>query len=544
MSAAAAAPAASAGPDMRAIVRNNDEIVERYLAMQISDPSSPWRGTIVDAYGLPQFGSAAGLCDRFIASFVHSDSRYHKSRELYARIQLAVESLNRYQTPDGNIDLLITNFNSPPDTAFTVLGGAPAAQVARKYNERELYGMLEPFLRKAGASLARGGVHTPNHRWVVCGALAQLYTLFQDESYVRRIDQWLAEGIDIDSDGQFSEQSTAGYNGHVDTVLTIVAHHLKRPELLDPVRRNLDTMLYLLHPDFEVVTEVSHRQDRDTRGTMGNYWLALQYLANLDGNGMYQTVADQLGPGYRRLSAYEQYDVLNKPSPQPKPVPDQYEKEFPATGIVRFRRGATSATLVTAGNSRFFTLRRGDAVMEGVRFASAFFGKGQFVPARTEKAGGVYRLTESLDAGYYQPVEPMQKIPWGVKPYYESRKNRRRTEVCRMSYEAVVKELPKGFSVQIRAEGTKLVPVAVELNFRKGGVLGGCPPALAVEDGYMLPAGAWGSFRLGRDTIRFGPGAQANNYTQVRGADAKLSGPSVYLTAFAPFDHTIQFEWD
>jgi hypothetical protein len=62
-----------------------------------------------------------------------------------------------------------------------------------------------------------------------------------------------------------------------------------------------------------------------------------------------------------------------------------------------------------------------------------------------------------------------------------------------------------------------------------------------VEEGFVLTEG-YGTYRAGSDAIRFGPGAHAHMYTQVRGAEPKLDGPGVYITGFTPFDHTLTFE--
>jgi hypothetical protein len=96
-----------------------------------------------------------------------------------------------------------------------------------------------------------------------------------------------------------------------------MAAKLKRPDLLDPVRRNLRAMFYLLHPDGEVVTEVSRRQDQFVRGTMAGYWFPLQYLAVHDADGQFAGLAQQLSPDHGRLSAFLEYPELAGALPKP-----------------------------------------------------------------------------------------------------------------------------------------------------------------------------------------------------------------------------------
>lgn len=534
LSAAGPLAAQSIEPE---IVRRHDERVRSLLEQQITDPASPWRGASLDRLGLCFPGSAAAMLEAFTAAFLHPGSRYYRDSVLVERMRLAAAYLERAQNPQGNIDLVITNFNSPPDTGFVVHGVATAAVLARRAGKTELEALTERFLRRAAAAMAAGGVHTPNHRWVICSALAQVNELYPDPAWLRRIEQWLAEGVDIDGDGQYTERSTVIYNAISDRAFVVMAVKLRRPELLDPVRRNLESMLYLLHPGGEVVTEISRRQDAGERGNMGRYWFPLRYLAVHDADGRFAALVRTLEPEYASLPVLMEYPELNRELPAPAPLPEDFEKHFPELGILRVRRGLTSATILS-GSSRFFTLRRGLAVMAGLRMAGAFFGKGQFIPERLERRAGGWLLAQTLEAGYYQPFDPPRRIT--PRDWYATRPERRQSEICRLEYRATVTETVEGFEVRLEARGTHGVPVAVEINFGNEGRLEGCQPHPEVPQCWLLTQG-FGSYHLASRRLRFGPGRSQHRYVQVRGADPKLPGPSVYLTAFTPFDHTLLF---
>jgi hypothetical protein len=516
------------------LIDRHDRYVDDLISKQVVDPKSRYRGAIADAYGLYAPGTVSGIIDGLTSAYVCPGSKHHKKQLLLDRIDLAVQFVNRILTPDGNIFLPVTNFNSPPDTAFFMINIATALHNARQFKAADIDRMILPLTNRCGEALIKGGMHTPNHRWVACGAMAQINALEPDSRYVKRIDQWLSEGVDINADGQFSEQSVGVYSSICDRAFVFMADKLKRPALLNPVRENLNSLLYLLHPGLEVVTEVSVRQDRNTRVSAGIYWFPAKYLALTDNDGRLETLTRESGgPG---LSQVLEFPQLLK-NIAPKPIPTDYKRHFKAMNIVRFRRDGTSATIQLSGQDRFFSLRRGDAIINAFRFASAFFGKGQFVPSRWKEVDGGYLLEQDLEGPYFQSIKVDQPIIHHDE-WTESKKKRQQTEVCKLTQSAFIKEEADGFSIRVRAYGTDMVPVTAEIGFAAGGEISG---AEKVKAGWILAAEK-GTFRVGKNQISFGPGRKENTYVEVRGAMPKLEGDCVFLTGETPFDATIRFQ--
>ena len=194
-----------------------------------------------------------------------------------------LDALADRQNPSGLYD--IGNLDSPPDTSFVIsdlgLGYDLLRQDAQPATvaAREKYAAI---MRRSARSLAEGGVHTPNHRWEICKALAHLNHLWPSRLLMARINDWLGEGIDQDAEGEYSERSPNYASEVTNRSLVTIARLADKPRLLGNVRRNLAMTLYRLEVNGEVETVQSRRQDQTGIQDVWKYLMHFRELALRD----------------------------------------------------------------------------------------------------------------------------------------------------------------------------------------------------------------------------------------------------------------------
>lgn len=534
------------GPLIASMIREQDAAIQRLLSSQNRNKTQRGYGGIPNPHGIETAMGTAIYIQYMATAYGIKESKYFHSDELFPALNQAIDFLLRIQHKDGSIDLHSTNFHSTPDTGFVVEPLAVAFGLLQKEKNdafSSFLAKLKRFLLDAGRNLRGGGIHTPNHRWVVCMALARIHHLFPDPKNLTRIETWLGEGIDIDTDGQYTEKSTYIYSPLTNRCLITIARLLDKPKLLEPVRKNLEMTLFYLHPDGQLVTEASGRQDQYQKGSLRSYHYSYRYMALKDANGRFAAITRQIprllvaSQLVRDLAYFQEDKTLLADLPEPAPLPENYEKLFSESGLARIRRGIWDATIL-AGNPTFFTMQHGEAVLQGIRVASAFFGKGQFQGEKLLREDQGYVLEQYLKGPYYQPY-PKDELPgtgnWDQMP----RSRRPQSQIQTYKAQIRVEEQENGCDIHIQITGTDHVPVAVELGFKKGGTLTGVEAVKGIPDAYLLNQ-QHGTYSLGQDQIRFGPGQVRHTWTQLRGALPKLDAMSVYLTGMTPFTHTVE----
>jgi hypothetical protein len=512
-----------------------------------------------------------------LAAHRSPDSALHGSGRAVTTAMTHLRALRATQTATG-LFAGGDNVQSPPDSAFTVNDVCDAHVLAAGGGPelREAAAALAEIAGAALESLLTGGVHTPNHRWELCAALARLHRSFPDDRLLDRVEEWLTEGVDIDRDGLYSERS-ANYAAHVSNPsLLLLADVLGRTDLLDAVEHNLATTLDLIRPDGTVETVLSRRQDQYAPFPLAPYLPHYRLLAIRTGRGDFARAARLAAAG-----GIDDPDLLAQTllTPElgralPAPAAETLPRErYLPTARLAARASATAHTVVYGGsdvpaqrrirsglacNPTFLRLFAGDAVLDAVRLTRGFFDLGPFRAAQTQQlAENRYRLTETLTAAYYQPLPKDRRRDDGDYRLVDEGRfsaamafpDRPRDEVSHTTtVEADLRE--DGADLRIDISGPR-VPWALELTFRPGGTPEGAVPM--GDDRWCLTAGPM-TYRAGDDEIRVEVSVEAGeplagpdrgevlcydpgqDHTVVGGTDA-TTGNRVYLGGMGP--HTL-----
>lgn len=508
------------------------------------------------------------------AAFCEPTSPYYQKEELVPFLNKIIRFLLKSQKEDGTLDL--GNLASPPDTAFILEPLCVAATILKKNNTaslNEVKSSLKVFILKAGEALRTGGIHTPNHRWVVSAALSQINALFPNPAYVSRIDEWLSEGIYNDSEGHYLERSMI-YSEVIDRCLITMSRLLKRPKLLEPVRKNLNLTYFYMEPNGDLVTNDSRRQDQYLPINILNYYHDYRYLAIKDNNAEFSDITRFI-EGIKGFEEKISVDLLPflldepfylKPLPAPQNPSVNFEKFFKTTNLVRIRRNDTTTTLfggndfpitIASGrstNPNFFAFRKGEAILKYMRFSTDFFNTGYFRSHGITHENGKYILHQKIEAPYYQPLPKQFKRADGDYKHTPSTDGRfwnkmdfaHRPQSNIKTLETTITSEEKNGTNELffQTKGAEGVRVTIELCFKEGGQLSGLKKVEGASNDYLLENGT-GEYSYGKDSIKFGEGI--SKHAKITGLEGemysshfgslKTEGMRVFLTGITPFEH-------
>jgi hypothetical protein len=538
----------------------------------------PAAGPDEEPAGVPHRGLARRV-KTLVAAYRSPGSALHGSRQAIAATMTHLRALRAVQTPTG-LFAGGDNVQSPPDSAFTVNDVCDAYVLAAGAGPelRDVTAALAEIAGAATGSLLTGGVHTPNHRWELCAALARLHRSFPDDRLLDRVEEWLAEGVDIDAEGLYSERSAVYASLVTNPSLLLLAEVLGRTDLLDAVERNLATTLDLIRPDGTVETVHSRRQDQNHPFPLAPYLPHYRLLAIRTGRGDFARAA--------RLAAADGIDdpdllaqtLLTPDLCRALPAPDAEKlprDRYLPTARLAAHVSATAHTVVYGGsdvpehrrirsglacNPTFLRMFAGAAVLDAVRLSRVFFDLGPFRAADMEQlADNRYRLTQTLTTAYYQPLPKDRRRDDGAYRLVDEGRfsaamafpDRPQDEVSHTTrVEVDLRE--DGADLRIDISGPR-VPWALELTFRPGGEPQGAVP---LGDGRWCLTTEPLTYRVGDDEIRVeadvetgqplaGPDRSdvlrydpGQDYTVVGGTDA-TTGNRVYLGGLGPQTLTV-----
>ena len=525
---------------------------DSFLRHQQRDPSQrDYGGSAPPGQGYVEPCHSPEAASALLTVYLNPDASHCGNPQVLDSARLYLEHALQAQHPDGTIDLRCTNFHCSSTVAFTIHNfGYMWRLLEQRADLTEAEAQVRDLARRyilAGAEgMLNGGFHTPNHRWVLVSALSLLYRILGDDRLRVEAERYLAEGIDCDEFGEYTERSVGVYNIAVNRSLLIAAEELERPELLDHVAANLNSVQRYWEPDDTLYTYSSRRQDYGTEATPQHYYDNYLLAGLRLNNPEYLYLADRIhglvldrGQPVNALLLFMSRPDLRHRTLETRPATFSCHQHNTRAGVVRIREGDRSLSLL-ANNTHFLKYQVGGNSVY-LRCATTFFGdKGRLISERIESRDDGYRLHYTCDWGYKRPLDSAPASPLWEDLDHGSRAD---AQMQHLDLTCDVQWEDGDVVLDLRADGPQDVLLKLDFIYKPGGVLdveGLQVPGL--EDGYALHKASTATYALRGDRIAVseGMGEHAFARTMRGGEDPDLGTFTVYMTGYIPVSRQIR----
>lgn len=535
---------------MAHLLKGAEYRTKQFMGSQVGDPASLQYGGIKG--DIWEAKPTIYALTSALAVYFHKDSCFYKNEQLYAAVNLALDFIERTQREDGSFDYPSCNFKSAADTSFCFKRLIAAYRLLVKYgdsSDEAITVLKEKYLtimHKALDAIREGGFHTPNHRWGIAAALLQGSNLFAEEEgfaagLKARADQYLAEGIDGDEDGEYAERSTGNYNAVVNNAMMAMYQETGDEAFLGYVERNLSMMLTYMDPDDTIFTQNSTRQDQGKLEYADKYFYQYLYMCSrehcpaFDG-AAHKIIKDNMERGdlapdcmhivmnHDEMMGYhfKEYGFL-----------EEYRKFFRHAGVLRVRKPSYTYTVLN-GKSAFLYFKS-QGTMLCVKIGESCCDIRNFIPQTIEELPDGCRLEAEAESWYYLPFKEKQD----TSDWWKMDQTKREKLISsRLKTTLKIREKDQGLELHLKAEGLDRLPLRLEICIPAGVTLE--HPAFALEaaagEGMILKDG-YLEVHDGSVTMEIGPGFGEHSFKgHYSGEEINSAGYTVYANGYTPLE--------
>ena len=534
------------------LIKDLDERVAGLLERQITQEGDPrFGGFWTDEFHVEPRQSGFFLGD-MVSAFVTEESRWYLHPDMAEAIRRDLTYMKEHQRPDGCFDLTPCNYASPPDTAFMVNAMLNGWWLLEKCTAKEADFIRKPMydlIDSASRGIAKGGFHTPNHRWAISSCLLNCEKITGNRELSKRAKQYLQEGLDINEDGEFAERSAGNYNQVNDDQMIRLFKATGDTRFLEAAAKNLEMMYCYFDPDNSVFTNNSTRQDMGKKVYADTYYIfylfTAWFLKREDLGRMAGFIWQDcrrrgtIPPGAEWVLLYPEMDGYGEEEGFLPPI-TKVDRLFPESNIARIREGKWSCSLLK-GKPNCLYFQHGSFSMY-MTIYSNLCDRRNFLADTLEKTENGYVMRSHAAGWYYLPYDekPATSDWWKM----DCPHTRKKTEGLPLDTELVIEKAEDGIDLTIRTSGIDQLPLRAEFSFLPGGyvrtehfiqrtlpgesinVLGGTVEACGEKGECILLDGAFGAHDF-RDRMGGAYPLSSNHYT-------------VLFTAYTPVEKTIR----